>query len=89
MKIKHIRYGNVNLTLDTEDCRRLAHACALAADEIDTPEGDHIQTLGAFFQALAIAGYGQVNMTPDNHALLLADLQETGLTQKGDHPHVQ
>ncbi len=64
MKIRDVQPYAATVTLDGDELRALAEACELASHENADPQSAYIETLGAAFQALAIAAYSAYVMPP-------------------------
>ena len=79
MKITTVRHGLAAISLTAADCHQLASACDHAANT-GSPDADALETLGAAFQALAIAAYTQLDTPVSNLTPIAAHLHTLGLS---------
>lgn len=67
MKLVSIKERTVTIELASEDCVRLAEACNAGAEGVrDGNHYDEVQTLGALFEAAALAALADSYMHGEN-----------------------
>jgi len=80
MVLEKIQNGICVISLAPEEAALLHHSCDLAVQDIgNLDKSTHIETLGAAFKAMAIAGIAQGEMHVEDLELLQKELLAQGL----------
>ena len=83
MVLKGIANGMTTIRLSPDECKLLSQACDAAADDLtsgtDETRQSQIETFGAAFKAMAIAGIAQGEMQVGDLELLQRELLAQGL----------
>ncbi len=74
MRIAEIKYGQITAHLSHEDCRHLAYACQVAADNTVTQEEQvrqtYLDTAGAAFISAGMAAFAQFRLLAEDRDAL-------------------